>query len=163
MQKSALAKIGITAVVALAGVGFLVKSSIGHAEHYKMVDELLASEPTSWTGHEMKVHGYVYPGSIVEKVTGQETERTFVLMKGTKTIRVFSRGPKPDTFKDQSEVVATGRVVPAAQMKDMATRLGVDLATEKTGYVVDAADLMAKCPSKYDGAPGNRKIDNKFQ
>ena len=62
----------ILPIFVLAGVGFLVKSSIGHAEHYKMVDELLASEPTSWTGHEMKVHGYVYPGSIVEKVTGQE-------------------------------------------------------------------------------------------
>ena len=162
MKNSALAKIGITAVVALGVVGFLVKSSIGQAQHYQMVDELIASDPKTWEGHEMKVHGFVYPGSIVEKVTGQETERTFVLMKGTKTIRVFGRGPKPDTFKDQSEVVATGRVVPAAEMKDMAKRLGIEIDAAMP-YVVNASELMAKCPSKYDGAQGNRKIDNKFQ
>ncbi len=162
MQNSALAKIGITVAVALAGVGFLVKSSIGSAQHYQMVDELLAGDPSSWTGHEMKVHGWVKPGSITEKITGSETERTFILQKGAKRIRVFSRGPKPDTFKDQSEVVASGHVVPAATMAAMAKRLDVAIEADMS-YVVDASDLMAKCPSKYDGAQSNRKLDTKFE
>lgn len=164
MQGTTLAKIGITVAIALGGVGFLVKSSLGHAEHYQKVDELLASTPESWTGHDMKVHGFVYPGSIIEKVAGQETERTFVLTNKAKTIRVFSKGPKPDTFKDQSEVVASGRVVSTKDpdVMALANRLGVTLDATFP-YVVVASELMAKCPSKYDGATSNKTIKTTFE
>ncbi len=162
MQRSTLAKIGLTAAVALAGVGFLVKSSVGQAQHYKMVDELMLTDLGSWNGKEMKVHGWVQAGTIVEKVVNQETLRTFVLQKGGKTIRVFNKGPKPDTFKDQSEVVATGRIVPTASMVDHASKLGIKIDADMA-YVVDSSELMAKCPSKYDGAQGNRKLDTKFE
>ena len=97
--------------------------------------------------------------------------RTFVLQKGGKKIRVFSTGPKPDTFKDQSEVVATGRLVPAKDLaaladalcKDKPTGLGcpVRVDAEQT-WVVDSTELMAKCPSKYDGATSN-KLDTNFK
>ena len=125
MNKSTLGKIVLTAVVAVGGVGFLVKSSVGSAQHYKMVDDLLASDMTSWTGKELKVHGWVESGSIHESIVNQETHRTFLLQKGGKKIRVFSEGPKPDTFKDQSEVVATGHLIPAADRKKLAESLGV--------------------------------------
>src|SRR5690242_12369827 len=100
MQNSTLAKIALTAAVAVAGVGFFVKSTMGHTQHYKMVDELLAGDLKQWEGKELKVHGWVLAGSLKEDVVNQETHRSFVLQKDGKKIRVFSMGPKPDTFKD---------------------------------------------------------------
>jgi cytochrome c-type biogenesis protein CcmE len=151
MQRSTLGKIVLTAVVAFAGVGFLVKSSVSSAQHYKMVDDLLSSDLDSWKDKELKVHGWVESGSIHESIVNQETHRTFLLQKGGKKIRVFNAGPKPDTFKDQSEVVATGHLVPAGQMKQLAESLGVAIESD-IPYVVVSTELMAKCPSKYDGA-----------
>jgi cytochrome c-type biogenesis protein CcmE len=152
-----LGKIVLTAAVAVAGVGFLVKSSVSSAQHYKMVDDLLATDLTSWKDKELKVHGWVESGSIHENIVNQETHRTFVLQKGGKKIRVFSAGPKPDTFKDQSEVVATGHLVPASQKQELAKSLGVPIESDMP-YVVDATELMAKCPSKYDGARVNQQL-----
>jgi cytochrome c-type biogenesis protein CcmE len=158
MDKSTLGKIVLTAAVAVGGVGFLVKSSVSSAQHYKMVDDLMSTDLTSWTGKELKVHGWVEAGSIHEQVVNQETHRTFLLQKSGKKIRIFSSGPKPDTFKDQSEVVATGHLVPAEKMKQLAQSLGVALESD-IPYVVDSTELMAKCPSKYDGARVNLEIN----
>jgi cytochrome c-type biogenesis protein CcmE len=156
MNNSTLGKIVLTAAVAVAGVGFLVKSSVSSAQHYKMVDDLLQTDLSSWKGKELKVHGWVESNSIHESIVNQETHRTFLLQKGGKKIRVFSAGPKPDTFKDQSEVVATGHLVPAGQMAELAKSLGVTIESDMP-YVVDSTELMAKCPSKYDGANINSK------
>jgi len=161
MTNNTLVKIALTAAVALGGVGFLVVSSRENTQHYQMVDELMKEgDLAQWNGKELKVHGWVEAGSIVEKTVNQETKRSFLLQKGGKKIRVFSSGPKPDTFKDQSEVVATGHLVPAAQMKASADGLGVKLGLDET-YVVDSTELMAKCPSKYEGAQSNRQYDDK--
>ena len=151
MNKSTLGKIILTAVVAVGGVGFLVKTSMSSAQHYMMVHELMATDVASWVGKEVKVHGWVDAGSIHESVVNQETHRTFLLERDGKKIRVFSSGPKPDTFKDRSEVVATGHLVPAAQMKQISQSLGVTIESDMP-YVLDSTELMAKCPSKYDGA-----------
>ena len=106
MQKGTLAKIALTAVVVVGGGGFLVYSSVDHAQHYEMVDALIAGGLTHWGDTELKIHGFVQAGTIVETVVDQQMQRSFILEKDGKKIRVFSKGPKPDTFKDQSEVVA---------------------------------------------------------
>ncbi len=157
MQNSTVLKIVLTAAVAIGGVVFFVKAGMGSTQTYMMVDELLAGDLSRLEGKELKVHGWVVAGTIQEKVVNQQTIRTFVLHKSGKKIRVFSKGPKPDTFKDQSEVVATGRLVASAQAKEMATQLGAPLETD-LAYVVDATDLQAKCPSKYDGAQVNKNL-----
>lgn len=162
MQNSTLAKIALTAAVGLAGVGFFVKSTLGHTQHYKMVDELMASDLSQWKGKELKVHGWVRAGSVHEQVVDQKTYRTFVLQKDGKLIRVFNAGPKPDTFKDQSEVIASGHLIPAAEKADLARSLGVTLEADLQ-YVVDAEKLDAKCPSKYDGARANKDLSTKFE
>ncbi|HEX7838811.1 MAG TPA: cytochrome c maturation protein CcmE [Kofleriaceae bacterium] len=149
-----MAKIVLTAVVAIGGVGFLLKSSVSSAQHYMMVHELMTSDLSSWKDKELKVHGWVESGSIHEKIVNQETHRTFLLQREGKKVRVFSAGPKPDTFKDQSEVVATGHLVPAADKQKLAQELGVSIEAD-VPYVLDSTDLMAKCPSKYDGAIKN--------
>lgn len=156
MTNTTIAKIVLTAAIALGVVGFFWHSSSSHTGAYKMVDEAVAAAP-EWQGKEIKVHGWVVAGTIKEKVANQETVRTFVLHKDGKKIRVFSKGPKPDTFKDQSEVVATGHIVPAAQMDELAK--GLDMRIEDDmPYVVEATELMAKCPSKYEGADANKNI-----
>jgi len=171
MEKSTLYKILLTIGVVLGGGGFLIYSSVGHAQHYRMVDELVGDGWTKWTDKELKVHGFVEAGSIVESVVGQVTHRTFVLQKNGKKIRIFNEGPKPDTFKDQSEVVATGRLVKASDVQGLAIEMcmknpalvGCPLhADSEQEWVVVSSELMAKCPSKYDGAP-TTKIDTQFK
>ncbi len=163
MQKSTLAKIALTAAIAVAGVGFFVKTTMGHTTHYKMVDDLMASGDLSqWKDKEIKVHGWVLAGSIRQEVVNQDTYRTFVLQKGGKKIRVFSSGPVPDTFKDQSEVVATGEIVPSATKAELAKQLKVTLEAD-LAYVVVARDLQAKCPSKYEGATANKDLKIKYE
>lgn len=157
MQNTTLGKILLTIGVAVGGAGFLVYSSVGHAQHYEMVDELLAGDLTQWQGKELKIHGWVEAGSIVEKPVNQEMYRTFVLQRSGKKIRVFNTGPKPDTFKDLSEVVATGKLVPSAEVAAIATALDVKLDTQ-AAYMFQATDLMAKCPSKYEGAQTNKQL-----
>lgn len=171
MQNRTLAKIGLTAAVALGGVGFLLYSSSEAAQHYEMVDNLVAQGLASYTDKSLKVHGFVEAGSIIEAIINQEQKRTFVLQKNGKKIRVFSTGPTPDTFKDQSEVVASGRLLSSGEFQKLADEIcaktkmtaGCPIHTDaEQMYVVESTELMAKCPSKYDGAPSN-KIDTNFK
>src|SRR5262245_50624801 len=171
MKNGTLAKIALTAAVVAGGAGFLVYSSTSHAQHYEMVDKLVANGLDTYKDKQLKVHGFVEAGTIVEAIVNQEQRRTFVLQKGGKKIRVFSAGPKPDTFKDQSEVVATGRLVASADVQKLADDIcsrakeasacPIHTDSEQT-YVVDSSELMAKCPSKYEGANSNR-LDTNFK
>jgi cytochrome c-type biogenesis protein CcmE len=129
--KSRAKLILLSVVVACAAIGTLVFSSFADAEYFKHVDEVMAS-PGGWVGKSFKLHGFVEPGSIKEAIVGQKTQRSFVLETEGKRIVVRSEGPKPDTFKDLAEVVASGR-----------------LTQEGAEYVFVASDLSAKCPSKY--------------
>lgn len=150
-----ITKVGISAAVIVGGAAFLVGSSFSHAEHYRMVDDLVREGLAGWGDKEIKVHGYVDSGSLVEAVIDQTTSRTFVLEKNGRKVRIFNRGPKPDTFRDRAEIVATGHLVPAASVQSIADALHVR-ADDEAAWVVDATDLMAKCPEHYgEGAKSN--------
>ena len=127
------AKILLSVAVLPVGGGLLIRSSIAEADYYKHVHEVNAN-PARYVGKRLKVHGFVEAGSIDEKIVGSETTRTFVLEYQGERIQVRHKGPKPDTFRDLAEVVAAGKLV---QDKDGA-------------LVVEASELMAKCPSKYE-------------
>jgi cytochrome c-type biogenesis protein CcmE len=173
MKQGTLAKLALTAAVVAGGAGFLVYSSTSHAQHYEMVDNLLAKGLDTFEGKQLKVHGIVETGTIATATVNQETRRTFVLQKNGKKIRVFVTGPVPDTFKDASEVVATGRLVPASSMQSVADQIcqsakdrdkaDCPIYTDaEQDKVVDATELMAKCPSKYKGADSN-KLDTTYR
>ena len=153
MNRSTLGKIVLTAAVAVGGITFVLKAS-ANAERYFHVEQLMDKELPEWTDKELKIQGTVVTGSIQEKIANQETQRTFLLQSGGKRIRVFNAGPKPDTFKDESEVVATGHLIPAADLRPLAQKLGVAIESDMP-YVVQASELMAKCPSKY----GDKRIE----
>jgi cytochrome c-type biogenesis protein CcmE len=139
---STVVKVLLSIAVLALVVGFFRYTARGHTSHYKMVDEVMVAWG-SWVQKPLKVHGWVEPGSIDEKVIDQETVRTFVLEHKGKRISVRNKGPKPDSFKDKSEVVAEGKIV------------------EENGEpVLEATNLMAKCPSKYEGAPKDQLFED---
>ena len=171
MQNATLAKIGLTAAVAIGGLGFLVYSSAEQAQHYRMVDELIGDGLDHWRGKELKVHGWVQTGTIVQAVVNQEMHQTFVLEKMGKRIRIFSKGPMPDTFKDGSEVVATGRLAAPGPLQPVADtmcaghRTGCPVrADAEQAWVLEATDVSAKCATHYDGAAANKmKREARFE
>jgi len=136
-----LAKIVVTAILAVGSVAIYAATRQHHV-HYMRVDELVGSgdvvgDVGRWEGVEVRVRGYVKPGSIVR----DSARQTFVLQSQGKEIRVFGRGPLPDMFRDQSEAVVTGYVVSG---------------------VLDSSNLIVKCQSgKYEGP--NKSLDSKFQ
>lgn len=129
-----IVKVLITIAVFVGGAGMLVYSSLGDAEYYHHVDELMEA-PESWEGKNLRIHGFVEPGSLHEEVVGQRMERRFVLEHEGERIEVKHAGPAPDTFRELSEVVAMGRLVRGDDGR----------------YMIDARELTAKCPSKYEG------------
>jgi cytochrome c-type biogenesis protein CcmE len=125
------AKIGVTTLVLATVFGVLLYTTLGESmQYYKYVDEVVGSQ-ADWSGKKMQVHGYVVPGSIGKK--RDALEYRFDIQRNGKTLRAFYNGIVPDTFKDDSEVVLTGILT-------------------KEGFV--ANDMTAKCPSKYEAAPG---------
>jgi len=125
-------KVLLSVAVVGGGGGMLIYSSLAEAEYYKHVNEVTL-EPARWVDKALKVHGFVEPGSIEEKIEGQATVRTFYLQYDGERIRVRHTGPKPDTFRDLAEVVAKGT-----------------LHSQPDGVELEATELMAKCPSKYE-------------
>jgi cytochrome c-type biogenesis protein CcmE len=125
------AKIGVTTLVLATVFGVLLYTTLGESmQYYKYVDEVVGSQ-TDWSGKKLQVHGYVVPGSIGKKANALEYR--FDIQRNGKTMRAFYTGVVPDTFKDESEVVLTGVLT-------------------KDGFM--ANDMTAKCPSKYEAAPG---------
>ena len=123
------AKVGITTLVLAASFGILLYSTMGDSlQYYKFVDEVLA-EPQAWEGKTLQVHGYVVPGTIGRK--REALEYKFDIQRNGQTLTAYYSGIVPDTFKDDAEVVLTGRLTP-------------------DGFV--ATDMTAKCPSKYEEA-----------
>ena len=134
-------KILATLTVALAGVGFIVYSAMSNSVGQVEADELVArwaaaaaGDRDGMTRKSMGVHGYVEAGSIKVDVDGQKTRREFIVAMNDGRIKVRFSGPVPDTFREGAEVVAKGK-----------------LTDEGGTPVFEAREIMAKCPSKYEG------------
>ena len=123
-------KIGITVLVLIAAFSALLFTTLqDNLQYYKYVDEV-AEQQHEWEGKTLQVHGYVVPGSVL--VTPDRLNWKFDLHRKGKVISATYTGLTPDTFKDDAEVVLTGRFTPH-------------------GFI--ATDMTAKCPSKYEEAP----------
>ena len=175
MTNATLAKIVLTGVVVIGGGGFLVYSSVGQAQHYMQVDQLVGPGMEQWNETELKVHGKVVAGSIVDEIIGPKSQRTFLLDTNGKKVRVYSSGPTPGNFGDDSDVIALGHIIPAKDRQDLADSLCAKAKSKGEGakacpirsdaeqkWVVDATELSAKCPSRYEGAPNN-KLEPQFK
>jgi cytochrome c-type biogenesis protein CcmE len=93
-------------------------------------------------GRDARVHGYVAPGSIERDVPAKQVRFRVVNdpphaggAAGPPLAVVFASLETPDLFKDGAEVVVEGRLASA-------------------GGVFHADKVLAKCPSKFEAAPG---------
>jgi cytochrome c-type biogenesis protein CcmE len=93
------------------------------------------TNPQSWQGKKLQLHGYVVDKSILRKP--DTLEYRFQISNKGATVPASYTGVVPDTFKDGSEVVLKGHLGPH-------------------GFAVEPNGVMAKCPSKYEPSkPGS--------
>ena len=123
-------KVGVTATVLVGAFAGLLWSTLRDGtQYYKHVDEVMMS-PQNWEGKHLQLHGFVVPGSVVEKQSTLEYQ--FKVQNNGSVVAATYQGIVPDTFKNPgAEVVLTGRLTPA-------------------GFHTDPNGVMAKCPSKYE-------------
>jgi cytochrome c-type biogenesis protein CcmE len=146
-----ITKVALTAGVALGG-GAVLMGAASSSSHYRMVDQLVHEGFSQWTDNQLELHGKVVPHSIHVQVVQQQTTRSFVLAMNGEAVRVFAKGPVPDTFTDESEIIATGYMVPASSEQATAEAMGL-YADREHPWVMDASNLSAKCASHYGDQP----------
>jgi cytochrome c-type biogenesis protein CcmE len=115
-------------------VGSLVWLAVGGISdtktYYKTIPELQHMGKAA-QGRKLRVGGDVQPGSILK--SGSQV--SFVLHQGANTLKVIYSGtdPLPDTFKDNAQALADGRLGPDG--------------------IFEANKIQAKCASKYEAKP----------
>jgi cytochrome c-type biogenesis protein CcmE len=130
-------KIGVTAIVLVLAFGGLLWSTLRDGtEYFKHVDEVLAS-PAQWQDKPLQLHGYVVPGSILQRPNTLEYK--FKVQNNGKVIDALYTGVVPDTFKDEAEVVLRGKLSP-------------------DGFHTEPNGVIAKCPSKYVEQAAIKKV-----
>jgi len=134
-------KIAVTAVVLASAFGFMMWTTLRDgAEYFKHVDEVVAQR-TQLEGKKVQLHGYVIPGSILNKPNTLEyrfTVQNNPIRAGEpgQKMNISYTGIVPDTFKGEAEVVLRGEL------------------TSDGGFHTDPNGVIAKCPSKYEAAGG---------
>jgi cytochrome c-type biogenesis protein CcmE len=129
-----LLRVVVSVAVILGAVTLLFLATVKQdAQYYKHVDEVMAS-PERWYGKSLQLHGFV---DGVPDHTGNGLDYRFKVKNGDAVVNASYHGADmPDTFKEGSEVVLTGRLTSA-------------------GFHADS--VMAKCPSKYVPSDGKAK------
>ena len=129
---------GKFALLVVAIIGILVWLAVGGISesktYYKTITELGAMGDQA-KGKHLRVGGGVEAGSIVR--TGREV--SFVLKQDTAKLKVVYAGiePLPDTFKDGALALADGKL--------------------SENGVFQASKVQAKCASKYEAKPVQKK------
>ena len=112
-------------VLAVAWLGF---SSFDESmAYYKTVDELQAMGEEAY-GHRIRVAGNVVPGSIEKR--NQGVRFTLEQEGHTLTISYVGKDLLPDTFKDDAQAMAEGKLLPSGEFQSTV--------------------IQAKCASKYE-------------
>jgi cytochrome c-type biogenesis protein CcmE len=142
-----LIRCGVTAIV-VAAVIAAIPSLSREPVPYKMVEEL--GDLAAWHHRAAKVHGFVQAGTIVVSPRDPDIF-SFLMFREGKQICVIASAPRPDTFKDGSEVVAAGRFMGRDELSSPCV---IDAAE-----VLVADQLYSKCGGKYDGTP---RVDQSF-
>jgi cytochrome c-type biogenesis protein CcmE len=124
-------KFGILIVLIVGSLVWLAVGGISDTKtYYKTISELQQMGQSAH-GQRLRVGGDIQPGSIVKR----GTEVSFTLHQGAQTLNVIYAGtdPLPDTFKDNSQALADGRLA--------------------SDGVFQANKIQAKCASKYEAKP----------
>jgi cytochrome c-type biogenesis protein CcmE len=132
-KRARMRLIGVTAIILIA-VGAILYGTRGNAATYGTVTEV--SKGKNKVGERVKVGGAVVPGSWNKQSNPMKftiREENDSEGKGP-TIQVVYSGTAPNTFGDGVVAIVTG--------------------TLKAGNVVEAGEMITKCPSKYESAVG---------
>ncbi len=129
---------GVLSVLIIgAAAGVIVKSSFSAGQYYRTIAET-AGDSEQLVGESFRIAGRVLPGSIVVAQT-TEPDYTFKVNDDAgNTVTIHYAHAVPDTFKERSEVVVEGRLV--------------------RPDLFEADHLVAKCPSKYEGALTKQEV-----
>ena len=125
-------KFGGAITVILLSLAYLAYTGVQEGRSYYSTIQQLHKMDESVYSKRLRVSGFVQPGSIHQVGTHAD----FVMVENGETLKVSYKGsePPPDTFKDNAQALAVGR-------------LGRD-------GVFQANELQAKCASKYVAQPG---------
>jgi cytochrome c-type biogenesis protein CcmE len=129
-------KFGLLMTVIIGSLVWLAVGGVRDTKtYYKTIPEL-QQMGSSAQSHRLRVGGDVKPGSIVK--TGSQVN--FTLHQGGQTLNVVYTGldPLPDTFRDNAQALADGRLGPDG--------------------VFQASKIQAKCASKYEAKPPQRNL-----
>jgi cytochrome c-type biogenesis protein CcmE len=131
-------KFGILIVVVVGSLVWLAVGGIRDTKtYYRTIPELAQMGKAAQT-QRLRVGGDVQPGSIVKR----GAQVSFVLHQGAQKLNVLYSGtdPLPDTFKDNAQALADGRLGPDG--------------------VFEATKIQAKCASKYEAKPSQRGVSH---
>lgn len=128
----------ILTVLIVGSLVWLAAGGISETKtYYKTIPEL---EKMGLAAHNqrLRVGGDVKPGSIVKN--GSQVK--FTLHQEANVLNVVYSGsdPLPDTFKDNAQALADGRLGPDG--------------------VFEASKIQAKCASKYEAKPPQRNLSH---
>ena len=118
-----------TGVFITAFAGLMWTTMQDGTQYYKHVDEVMV-DPDQWVGKRLQVHGFA--SDISWKPSSLDYR--FAIENNGYVVHAEYTGIVPDTFKDESEVVVSGRL-------------------EGDVLIVEPGGIMAKCPSKYEAKP----------
>ena len=133
MKKKQGLKIGLTVVLFLGAVVYLIASSFGETMvYYKTVDELL-DNTAKYAGTPIRINGVLVPGSLMQK-PGTDEYR-FQMSKRGKVMDVSYSGIVPDSMEEGRDLIVQGELNSQSSM-------------------FEATEILTKCPSKYEAKAG---------
>lgn len=127
-------RFGLLVAAILGTLAWLAASGIRESKtYYKTISEL-KSMPPSEAGRRVRVTGDVVPGSIRREGNAVHFQICEKDRGATLNVIYTGKDPLPDTFRDSAQAMADGRLAPDGTFH--------------------ASSIAAKCPSKYEAAPG---------
>jgi cytochrome c-type biogenesis protein CcmE len=124
-------------LIAAASVAFIILDGADDAVFAYTVDKAVEIQP-DLVGKKFRVRGMVEDGTVINEPGTLDT--VFKIKHGAKLMTISYNQALPDTFKPGIEVIAEGT-------------LGPD------GMLV-ADNIIAKCPSKYEGGVPGQEGEN---
>ncbi len=131
-------KFGVLMALIVGSLIWLAAGGISDTKtYYKTIPELAKMGDTAHN-QRLRVGGDVKPGSIVKRGASV----TFTLHQDAQILNVVYTGsdPLPDTFKDNAQALADGRLGPDGTF--------------------EASKIQAKCASKYEAKPVQRGLSH---
>lgn len=127
-------RFGLLVIAILGTLAWLAASGIRESKtYYKTISEL-RSMPPSESGKRVRVTGDVVAGSIRREGAAVHFQIHEKDRGATLNVIYVGKDPLPDTFRDGAQAMADGKLAPDGTFH--------------------ATTIAAKCPSKYEAAPG---------